>query len=271
MEHNDARAFWNQQSFAYAAGMDPGLGRFLQWYEEDCWRYIEPRLPKPGAGLILEAGCGAGRWAWRLAPLGHRLVLSDLSPRMIDHARAKARELGLEQQIVSYHVLDICEMQALPDAHFDLVLALGGPLSLCRSPQMAVRELSRLARPGGYVLADAANRYRTALDVVQSGQIAQLRALLQKGVFERTGGLCDCRFGPDELVALFRDFDLRPERLGAVCPLFPYLPSLEQAQLLDDAETHQALRQVSARHAEDQHIISVSGRMLIAAQRHNPE
>jgi len=247
MEHNDARAFWNQQSFAYAAGMDPGLGRFLQWYEEDCWRYIEPRLPKPGAGLILEAGCGAGR------------------------ARAKARELGLEQQIVSYHVLDICEMQALPDAHFDLVLALGGPLSLCRSPQMAVRELSRLARPGGYVLADAANRYRTALDVVQSGQIAQLRALLQKGVFERTGGLCDCRFGPDELVALFRDFDLRPERLGAVCPLFPYLPSLEQAQLLDDAETHQALRQVSARHAEDQHIISVSGRMLIAAQRHNPE
>jgi SAM-dependent methyltransferase len=179
--------------------------------------------------------------------MGHRLVLSDLSPQMIAHAREKAGRLRLDQQIIAYHVLDICDMHTLPEAHFDLILALGGPLSLCSRPQVAVRELHRLAKPGAYVLADAANRYRTALDLVQDGQLAQLTTLLEEGTLKRSDGLTDHRFASLELGALFSDGDLRPEPLVAVCPLLPYLPTEEQVRLLDDPHAYDMLRDVSTR------------------------
>lgn len=264
----DAREHWDRSAPVYAS--DEGhrrFGRFLDLYEEGCWRYIKRVLPAVGSSVILEAGCGTGRWVVRLAPLGYRMVLSDLSPEMVRYAREKVERLGLGDRVAAYHVLDICDMHALPEAAFDLVLVLGGPLTLCQDARTAASELRRVTRSGGYVICDAANRYRTALDLVRGGQLSQLAQVLDTGQFSRPDGLVDHRFGPQELAGLFEAQGMDVLHLAGICPFFDFLPSREQVGILDDERAFNTIRDASMRYAEDPSVVSLSGRLLIVAQR----
>lgn len=263
------REFWDQQATLYAS--DEGerrFGRFIALYEESCWHYIKTVLPEIiEEGMILETGCGTGRWVVRLASMGYRLVLSDLSPEMIRHARAKVDRLGLSDRVIAYHVLDICDMHTLSDASFDLVLALGGPLSLCRDARMAVSELSRVTKSGGYVICDSGNRYRTALDLVREKELSQLVKVLETGQFSRPDGLTDHRFRPQELADLFEAEGTKVLHLAAICPFFNYLPGEEQSRLLDNEQVFELMLDVGRCYAEDTSVVSLSGRLLIVARR----
>ncbi len=55
--------------------------------EEIVSRYVAPNLT-PGA-KVLEIGCGGGRFSERLAALGGALVCADVSPEMLERARAR--------------------------------------------------------------------------------------------------------------------------------------------------------------------------------------
>jgi ubiquinone/menaquinone biosynthesis C-methylase UbiE len=221
----DPREHWDQQAPIYASHEGHRtFGRFLDLYEEGCWRYIEPLLPGVDASLILEAGCGTGRWVMRLAPMGYRMVLSDLSPEMIERAHEKVERLGLGDCVAGYYTLDVCDMHALPRASFDMVLALGGPLTLCRDARLAVKELHRVTKPGGYVICDTANRYRTALDLTRENELSQLAKVLDTGQFSRPDGLTDHRFGPQELSDLFEAYGMETVHVAGVCPFFASYP-----------------------------------------------
>lgn len=95
------------------------------------------------AGDVLEAAIGTGR---NLAfyPDDVRLTGIDLSPKMIDIARQRARELDRQVE------LQVGDAQALSfaDASFDTVVCT---LSLCCIPddRRAVAEMKRVLRPGG--------------------------------------------------------------------------------------------------------------------------
>lgn len=264
----DMRKHWDRQAPMYAddEGHSP-FGRFLALYEEGCWSRIEPLLPPADTGVILEAGCGTGRWVSRLAPLGYRMVLSDLSAEMIAHARQRVQAMAWRDSVIGYHVLDICDMHPLPDAAFDLVLALGGPLTLCRDPRSAVGEFHRLTKPGGYILCDVANRYRAALDLSQSGQVDQLAALLKTGRFSRTDGLTDHRFTPQELEELFQGQGLVVRSVVGVCPFFSFLPTQDQVRILDDEAVWEIIRGVAIDHEASRTLAALSGRLLMVAQR----
>jgi len=262
------REHWDQQAPIYASGEGHRrFGRFLDLYEKSCWRYIETVLPEVEESLILEAGCGAGRWVERLAPMGYRMVLSDLSPEMVRRARDKVERLGLSDRVVAYHVLDICDMHALPEAGFDLVLALGGPLSLCRDAKLSVSELRRVTKPGGYVICDGGNRYRTALDWVRENELGQIAKVLDTGQFSRPDGLTDHRFGPRELANLFEANGMETLHVAGLCPLFDYLPTKEQVGILDDEHIFETMLDTGNRYAEDSYIVGLSGRLLIVARR----
>jgi ubiquinone/menaquinone biosynthesis C-methylase UbiE len=88
----------------------------------------------------LDAGCGTGRHAVRLAERGCTTVGIDLSDAMLREASAKA---------ASAHFAG-GDLRALPfpDATFDLVVS---SLAICHLPEpsSALRELARVLRPGG--------------------------------------------------------------------------------------------------------------------------
>jgi ubiquinone/menaquinone biosynthesis C-methylase UbiE len=106
-------------------------------------------LASPAAGeQVLDIACGTGLVSFEAAravgPRG-RVLGIDLSERMIDAAERRARDLSLSSCIFSR--MD-AETLALPDASFDVVLCALG-LMYMPDPEQALREMSRVLRPGG--------------------------------------------------------------------------------------------------------------------------
>lgn len=97
-------------------------------------------------GEVLEIAVGTGRNLY-FYPTEVRLTGVELSPKMLEIARRRARESGIEA--------DLCAGDAqhlpFPDARFDTVVAT---LALCTVPddRRAVTEMARVLRPGGRLL-----------------------------------------------------------------------------------------------------------------------
>jgi len=97
-------------------------------------------------GEVLEIGVGTGRNLY-FYPTEVHLTGVELSPKMLEIARRRARESGIEAD------LRVGDAQHLPfpDASFDTVVAT---LALCTIPddRRAVIEAARVLRPGGRLL-----------------------------------------------------------------------------------------------------------------------
>ena len=97
---------------------------------------------------VLDAGCGSGQWAIALAERGARVTAIDLSPEMIrlagDHASARGRD-------IEWRTGDVTRL-ADPLAVFDAIHARA-LLQFVPDVPGALRELRRVLRPGGRLLA----------------------------------------------------------------------------------------------------------------------
>ena len=114
------------------------------------------------SGDVLEIAIGTGRNLPHY-PDGVRLTAIELSPAMLEIARARARELGRDAD------LRLGDAQALdfPDDSFDTVVCT---LSRCTIPdeRAAVAEVRRVLRPGGRFLL--LEHVRSPLLAVRVGQ-----------------------------------------------------------------------------------------------------
>ncbi|HET9976849.1 MAG TPA: methyltransferase domain-containing protein [Burkholderiaceae bacterium] len=103
--------------------------------------------PAPGE-QVLDVACGTGvvtLAAANAVGARGRVVGVDLSQGMVDSARQRADALHLRH--VSFERMD-AEQLVLPDAGFDLALCALGLMYL-PNPEVALRELRRVLRPGG--------------------------------------------------------------------------------------------------------------------------
>jgi ubiquinone/menaquinone biosynthesis C-methylase UbiE len=104
--------------------------------------------------------------------MGYRLTLSDISPGMLDIAREKLSKEGLLDR-VDVKEADIASLP-FEDESFDLVLCLGGPLSLSASPT-AARELVRVLKSHGKIVVDAFSRYWAVMREIGKNPEAALK------------------------------------------------------------------------------------------------
>ena len=97
-------------------------------------------------GEVLEIGVGTGRNLY-FYPTEVHLTGVELSPKMLEIARRRARESGIEADLRVGDAQDL----PFPDASFDTVVAT---LALCTIPddRRAVIEAARVLRPGGRLL-----------------------------------------------------------------------------------------------------------------------
>lgn len=77
---------------------------------------------------------------------GVRYVACDLAPTMLRRTRRRARELGVDDQVETV-AADVGDLP-FADGEFDLVVTLTG-LHCFPDPGLAVREVTRVLRPGG--------------------------------------------------------------------------------------------------------------------------
>jgi SAM-dependent methyltransferase len=89
-------------------------------------RFVDTLLGDPGS--VLDAGCGTGRVAIRLASLGHHVVGVDLDASMLAVARAEAPDLAWRQGDLSDFDLG---------ATFDVVLVAGNTVPLLEPDTLA--------------------------------------------------------------------------------------------------------------------------------------
>jgi len=114
------------------------------------WEHLLRTLPQLTAGKplrILDAGCGLGQMGLRLAELGHEVVLSDLSERMIEQTAALfAAQLPDATPTLIHDAVQ--HMHADDLGQFDLVL-FHAVLEWLAEPKDTLAHLLTLIRPGG--------------------------------------------------------------------------------------------------------------------------
>jgi ubiquinone/menaquinone biosynthesis C-methylase UbiE len=99
----------------------------------------------PGEGeQCVDLACGAGDVAFRAARAGATVTGSDLSPTLVETARRRAGELGLDL------MLDVedCQQLSYADSSFDVVSSSVGVIFAPDHERVAA-ELARVCRPGG--------------------------------------------------------------------------------------------------------------------------
>jgi 2-polyprenyl-3-methyl-5-hydroxy-6-metoxy-1,4-benzoquinol methylase len=97
--------------------------------------------------VVVDVGCGAGRFTRRMAALGARVVASDLSERFI----ARARQRTPDDADIEYHVIDATDagaLLALGEGRFDAAVAT---MCLMDMPDIdpLMGALAKLLKPGG--------------------------------------------------------------------------------------------------------------------------
>ncbi len=135
----------------YARWRESALGNLTEHLEQ---RAIYSLVGDPSGLRVLDVGCGDGAYAIEVSRRGGKVVGLDRSLPMLEAAWIRAASSGV--------VIRFCQgaAQSLPfrDASFDLVLAV---TTLCwiHEPVIAIKEMSRVLRPGGAVIVGELGRW----------------------------------------------------------------------------------------------------------------
>ena len=165
-----AAAYWERRAREFAsrdrglaAVCSYGMPGFYNRYIEICQRRaLLPWLPRaaPGSRTALDVGCGVGRWSLELASRGHRVTGVDLSPYMVEVARARSTAAGAQ---CSFAVSDVASLQL--GRTFDVIVCVT-VLQHVLDPTLAREAIKRLATHlsprGKLILLEAAPAQSTA-------------------------------------------------------------------------------------------------------------
>jgi SAM-dependent methyltransferase len=128
-----------------ATWMAGDYGHFAQYLEPGALEFLN-RLAIPPGTRMLDVACGAGQIAIPAARSGVQVTGVDIAANLIDQARARAKDEGVNVQF------DEGDAEMLPyeDASFDMVVSLIGAMFAPR-PEFVAAELIRVCRPGGTI------------------------------------------------------------------------------------------------------------------------
>lgn len=144
----------------------------------------------PAGQEVLDLGGGPGRYTIALAERGDTVTLADLSGEQLVTARDRLAAEGLKAADIRQ--ADARDLSAWGDESFDTVLAFGPfyHLTGARDRGRAVREIRRVLRPGGTLLAAVIPRLSGARGIIERASqrpqhvgIQTLPKLLATGVF----------------------------------------------------------------------------------------
>jgi len=143
----ELRAAWDR----IAPGYDENVTPTHFWLGAEGLRRAGLR---PGMS-VLDVAAGSGALSIPAARLGARVLATDLSPGMLDMLGRRARLDGLEieTRVMDGHALE------LDDDSFDLVGSQFGVMLFPDMPR-GIREMARVAKPGGRVLVNAFGDFR---------------------------------------------------------------------------------------------------------------
>jgi ubiquinone/menaquinone biosynthesis C-methylase UbiE len=264
--HSDSsRRYHNRVARQYDSIYADSYWRF---HDELTWRLIKPHLPRDQSARCADLGCGTGKWGLKLLKSGWETTLLDSSAAMIGQVRQKLESMSPRAKRATVLVGDIVEMREVPSEHFDLVLAMGDPLSICSDAQRAAAEFRRIARPGGVVIATADNKLAALDHFVEHGALAALEEFVHTG---RTAWLTADRreqfelmtFTPASLKRLFEKSGM--EVIDVVGKTI--IPARRNRKLLESPEAIDRLLRLEEELSRDPSAAARASHLQITARR----
>ncbi|HLO16240.1 MAG TPA: class I SAM-dependent methyltransferase [Anaerolineales bacterium] len=139
---------------------------------------------------VLELGAGAGMFSKELVALAGQLVVSDISKEQIAINKSRMTELGLENRIQDFLILDITNLKGVNSNQYDVVTCVGGALNYTfDKEQAAIHEMLRVTKPGGILIVgsvalfNSLMRYLSAIaDEKQQFGIDATKWLMERGI-----------------------------------------------------------------------------------------
>ncbi|MEU4546786.1 class I SAM-dependent methyltransferase [Nonomuraea dietziae] len=132
-------AYWDRAAATFDQEADHGL---LDPEVRAAWRERLISWLPAQPSRVLDVGCGTGTLARLLAEEGHTVTGVDLSPRMVELARAKV--VGLPVEVLTGDAAD----PPVGEARFDVLLCRHVVWTM-PDPHAALRRWRELVRPGG--------------------------------------------------------------------------------------------------------------------------
>jgi SAM-dependent methyltransferase len=177
------------------------------------------RPPSRSGQLLVDLGCGWGRWSLAAATAGYRALGVDIHLDAVQAANRVSREIRSECDFVC------SEVDRLPfrDASVDFVFSYSVLQHIERTTvQRVFLEAKRILKPGGRILVQLPNAYG-ALSIVQQ---------LRRGYREAKADSFEMRYwSPRQIAELFRRVDFAPVRLRSD-GFFSQNPQLSDLSLL---------------------------------------
>lgn len=123
-----------------------------------------------GSAQVLDFGCGSGQISIGCHDLGYHMSGCDISPRMIETAKANAGNRSID-----FAALPVGSKPQLPyeDGRFDAAIA-SSVFEYVADPVPWFRELSRVLRPGGWLLLSVPDM-RHPVRTAETGLLARYR------------------------------------------------------------------------------------------------
>ena len=138
-------AFWNKLADKYSRR--PVADEAAYQKKLDATReYFEPDME------VLEIGCGTGSTAIAHAPYVKHIRASDLSTRMVEIAKDKAKAAGIDN--VTFEALSVDALD-VPDASIDVVMA-HSVLHLLEDKERVIADFHQMLKPGGVFVSSTA-------------------------------------------------------------------------------------------------------------------
>jgi ubiquinone/menaquinone biosynthesis C-methylase UbiE len=241
---------------------------YWEFHNRLTWHAIKPNLPRDAAARCCDLGCGTGKWGMKLLKSGFATTFVDHAAAMIEQTRKNLESLGNKAARATLMVADIVEMPGLESEMFELVLAMGDPLSICSDAHRAVREMHRICKSGGIVIATVDSKTAAIDHYLARGDIDGLETLLKTG---KTQWLtADEReqfqlttFTPDELRRLFASIGFEVIRIAGKT----VLPIRTFKNLLKDEGAFDRLMELEMNLAKDPTTAAKAAHLQITARK----
>jgi len=241
----------------------------MRLYEAATWENIKQFLPEKEGSLILDIGGGTGRWSLLLAKEGYRVVLGDISEGMLNVARDKIKEAGLND-LVDVQRLDIRDMRGIADSSFDFILCQGDPLSYIPDPAKATAECFRVAKPGAFFLPSVDCRFPGVIRLVSLAEWNRAAEVLETGTSQMvypTGSFPVHGFTPHEFIELLEAAGWEVGQLIGKTILGALLPAETLKQFVNDPHTFHLLLQMEKELGAEPSLIGMAGHVEAVCQK----
>lgn len=164
-----ARTAWDAEAATFDDEPDHGL---RDPAVRAAWATVLAGALPPPPGAVLDLGCGTGSLSVLLAERGYAVTGADVSPRMLERARAKADLAGLR---VAFAQMDAA-FPAFAPARFD-ALVCRHLLWALPDPAAVLARWASLLKPGGRLLL-VEGVWHTGVGLLAADVLAALPASL---------------------------------------------------------------------------------------------